>query len=335
MKISQTFHIFLSVTAMSLLSSMLLADTIMEKIEKGHLGEARDMIGQESSAAVRDGDLLFYQGLLESDGEESLRFLETAVRTGMAPENLERATYLTAQYYLADGNNEKAISTARAYLQRWENGRYRRQILRLASVAYEREAQVDNCHRLSNNLFQENRGEMYGALAEIDMARRLYLGKDYIEAQNICRRLTNSSYAEAAAPAMFMLSKYSIEQNRTDDAILYYNLMRERFDNAIGIDNLVDRFANLSNYGSDSNAERITGSVYSIQVGVFSSKGNAKNFANDMKKYGEKVEIDEKEISGRRYHVVYVGKFLNTQEALAFKTRLENAEGEAFQIVAR
>jgi len=319
----------------TLCASVVHGESILEKIERGRIDEARDEIGQASTAAVRDGNLLFFQALLEPNGETSRQFLDASMKAGLAPEHLERNVYLSAQYYLAEENYEKAIATARAYLQRWENGKYRSQILRLAWHAYNREGQRENASRLNNNLVRENRGGLYSHLAEIDRAYMMYRDKDYIEAQNICRRLTNSEYPEASSSAMYLLSKYAIEQNRIDDAILYYNLLRERFDNAVGLADLVDRFANLSGLAGDASAERITGSVYSIQVGVFSEKDNAEDYARHMKKYGEKVETDSKLVSGKKYYVVYVGKFLSTADALSFKTRLETAEGEAFQIIAR
>ncbi len=328
-------YIFSILTFLFLLAPVAGAEDILDKIEHGKIDEARDEIGQSSSAAIRNGNLLFYQALLEPNGETSQQFLDASMKAGLNPEYLERNVYLSAQQYLAEENYEKAIATARGYLQRWENGRYRPQILRLAWFAFDREKQRDNATRLNSNLMRENRGELYGYLAEIDKAYTLYRDKDYVEAQNICRRMTNSDYPEAAATAMYLLSKYAIEQNRIDDAILYYNLLKERFDNAVGLADLIDRFANLDNLTGDASAEKITGSSYSIQVGVFSEKDNAEDYAKHMKQYGEKVEIDDKRISGKKYYVVYVGKFLNTAEALSFKTRLEAAENEAFQIIAR
>ena len=86
---------------------------------------------------------------------------------------------------------------------------------------------------------------------------------------------------------------------------------------------------------NDQVAERITGTTYSVQVGVFSVGDNARNFAGRLKKYGEPVEINEKMISGKKYYVVYAGRFLSSEKAMAFKTRLESSEKEAFQVIAR
>lgn len=79
----------------------------------------------------------------------------------------------------------------------------------------------------------------------------------------------------------------------------------------------------------------MTGTVYSVQVGVFSVKDNAKKLAGRLKQYGEPTEISDRVISGKKYYVVYVGRFLSSEEAMVFKARLELSENEAFQVVAR
>jgi tetratricopeptide (TPR) repeat protein len=308
--------------------------SIIELIDEGKLEEARQEIGRLTTAAHRDGNLLYFQALLEPNGDTSYQFLEAAVRAGLDPEYLEDNTFLMARYFLAKGDFDKLMSTATAYLQRWENGKYRPQILRLAARAKVGLNQEERSQKYIASLIKENSGHLYGALGKVDDALRLYREKKYIEAQNICRRLANSSHDEAVVPALYMLSYYSIEQKRIDDAILYYNLLREGYPDAIGLDDLVDKFTRIERK-SDPSAEDIAGMVYSVQTGVFAEKDNAERMADRMKEYGEKVEIKEKTISGKDYYVVYVGRFKTTQQALALKTRLEASANEAYQVVAR
>ena len=172
-------------------------------------------------------------------------------------------------------------------------------MLRLQALANRIDGREDRADRLINNLIEENENSREGAIGRLDRARILYEEKKYIEAQNICRRLANTQYDEVIAPALYMLSYYSIEQKRIDDAILYYNLLKEGYPEAIGLDDLVDRFTQIDNQPQNRAAEEITGMFYSIQVGVFSVKDNANSLAKDMKKYGEKVEVKEKVISNK------------------------------------
>ena len=64
-------------------------------------------------------------------------------------------------------------------------------------------------------------------------------------------------------------------------------------------------------------------------------RDNARDMKKRMEKYDQQIEIKDKTISNKSYYVVYVGKFTSSDEAIAFKTRLESQENEAFQVVAR
>ncbi|MCP4705546.1 MAG: SPOR domain-containing protein, partial [candidate division Zixibacteria bacterium] len=78
-----------------------------------------------------------------------------------------------------------------------------------------------------------------------------------------------------------------------------------------------------------------TGTFYSVQVGVFSIRDNAKALSRSLKKYGKRIDVKEKEISDKNYYVVYVGRFKSTDEAIAFKAILEKSENQAYQVIAR
>ncbi|PKK83280.1 MAG: hypothetical protein CVT49_09275 [candidate division Zixibacteria bacterium HGW-Zixibacteria-1] len=308
---------------------------IIDLIKQGRLDEARQEVAAASTASRRDGTLLYYQAILEQDGIKSFQFLEAAFKAEVAPRFLEDDIYLMALYYLADGNLSKVASTAEAYLQRWESGRFRSEMQRLAAAAYARLDREESAKKLLNRLINENEGKQFGYAGKLDLAYQAYRKKNYVEAQNICRKLRQVEFDDVAAPALYLLSSYSIEQKRIDDAILYYNILREGFPHAVGRDDLIDRFGNFESVGSDRQAEEMTGTVYSVQVGVFSLKENAKKLADRMKQYGEKVEISDKIVSEKKYYVVYVGRFGSSQDAMSFKSRLEISENEAFQVVAR
>ncbi|MEW5924253.1 MAG: SPOR domain-containing protein [Candidatus Zixiibacteriota bacterium] len=308
---------------------------VIDLIKQGKLDEARREVAAASTATRRDGTILYYQALLEQDGAKSFQFLEAAFKAEIDPRFMEDDLYLMALYYMADGNMSRVASTAEAYLQSWESGRFRSEMQRLAAAAYARLDREESAKTMLNRLIKENDGKQQGYAGKLDQAYMAYRKKNYVEAQNICRKLRQTEFDDIAAPSLYMLSFYAIEQKRIDDAILYYNILREGFPHAVGRDDLIDRFGNFENVGNDRRAEEMTGTVYSVQVGVFSQRENAKNLAERMKQYGEKVEISDKIISEKKYYVVYVGRFGSSQEALSFKSRLELSENEAFQVVAR
>ena len=98
----------------------------------------------------------------------------------------------------------------------------------------------------------------------------------------------------------------------------------------------MDRLSAIAGgYDTGNTAEKLTGTFYAVKVGVFSSRENADRQADIFKKYKKPVDIREKRISGKNYHVVYVGRFQSYQDAYQFKSTLEATHGEVYQVVAR
>ena len=152
----------------------------------------------------------------------------------------------------------------------------------------------------------------------------------------ILRSLSREKSGEAVPLALYLLGVDAIERKRPDDAVFFYNLLREAYPSAVGLDDLVEQLGGLSDQVStDGRAEAITGTYYSIQVGVFSSRGNARRQADKFKAYDHKIDIKPKTISGKKYRVVYVGRFDSYEAARQFKSQLETTHGEAYQVVAR
>jgi tetratricopeptide (TPR) repeat protein len=57
---------------------------------------------------------------------------------------------------------------------------------------------------------------------------------------------------------------------------------------------------------------------YTIQAGAFSKISNAESLRKDFQKSGFFSEIKEKVVGGTNFHIVYVGKFKNDDEAYSF-----------------
>ncbi len=196
-------------------------------------------------------------------------------------------------------------------------------------------AGIERTTKLRSQLAKENPDTEFGQVGKLDQADELYSSKKFGEATKIYQKLVSSKHDNISAPATFMMARCALRENRVDDAIFRYNLLKEGYPNAVGLDDLMDDVSRIEKKSDDSRAEKITGTSYSIQAGVFSDKDNAKNLAGRLKQYGEPTELDRKMISGKEYYVVYVGKFQSMEKAMAFKARLEASEKEAFQVVAR
>ncbi len=114
------------------------ATEIVDMINRGDIDEALRQMEKSSSATHRDGTLLFARALLESDGNKSLQYLETAEKSGVDPEYQEEIVHLKILFQFTNGNYDDVVSLAESYLKKWENGHYRAEVLRMAAIAYER-----------------------------------------------------------------------------------------------------------------------------------------------------------------------------------------------------
>ena len=318
------------------LSQSARAESIFGLIQKGKLKEASDSLSKISTASSRDGNRLFYLSLIESNGEQSAKLMEAAIKASVSPIYLEQIQYKLAQYYFASGETYKFDEKIKQYRLRWENGLYLGEILRLAALSAQLKKNYDLSIRTTDKfllLFSRRDLNQQGT---IDKARIMMASNKKVGANELLRKLSHQKKGAGVAQALYMLASQAIKKNRIDDAVFYYNLLREEYPLSIGQNAIIERMMDASaKDASDVSAEKITGTFYSIQVGVFSKKSNAKKQRKLFKSYGKKIEIRNKKISGVRYHVVYVGKFQNYSEALSFKTSLEATHEELFQIIAR
>jgi tetratricopeptide (TPR) repeat protein len=313
----------------------LASSEIIELINRGEIEEARELIVKSTSASRRDGTILFAQALIEQNGARSMELLKAGESAGIDPEYKETAERLKADFYLAKHEYKQVGEIAGNYLKQYENGKYRNQMMRMAALSYELEGFPEKAENLRTKLAKENPDSEYGSIGKLDRASYLFNAKKYDETAKLCRKLSSSKADIISAPATYLLSLSVLKQGEVDNAIFHYNLLKEQYTDAIGLDELMDEMGQIESRMDDQNAEKITGTIYSIQAGVFSNRDNAKNLAKRMKQFGETVEIKDKNISGKKYFVVFVGKFSSTDKAMAFKSRLEKSEKEAFQVVAR
>jgi tetratricopeptide (TPR) repeat protein len=316
-------------------AGQLAAEDLMKMIGEGRLDDARRNIAGQSSASRRDGTLLYAQAMLEADGSNSFQFLQAAAEAALPPTLAQEEFYLSTLYFLAAERYGELADSAEVYLRRWENGKYRGVMLRMAALARSKTNQQDKSDRWYGLIIKEEPDGLYGGLARLDKFQFLYQQKKYDEARKIYRKLSGMKFEEVAVPALYLGSLMALEQNRIDDAIFDYNLLKEQYSKAIGMEDLEDRFSDIRATADNQSAEKITETIYSVQVGVFSIKANAETMVTRMKSYGQSVEKKEKIISGKKYFVVYVGRFTSSEKAMALKARLETAEKESFQVVAR
>ena len=312
------------------------ADSIYNLILDGRLTEARDSLRQLSTAALRDGDRLFYQALLENDADQAARLYNAALNAGVSPYHHEKIYLHLAQYHFMKGNYRHLGEHIQQYRARWENGRYTDQMLRFLAVVDEKEGAYESSIRQLDRYLTNFTDKEDPQLAELDKARVMNRYNKGIAAAELLRKLNLERSGPCVPPALYLLSMQAVGDGNTDMAIFYHSLLRESYPNAIGLDPLVDMISGVASYERvDTEAARRTGTIYSIQVGAFSSKANARKMESQFRNTDYGSEISSKDVAGQNYFVVYVGRFDSYEAAHAAKRSLESTRKEVFQVVAR
>ena len=330
------FRIILTTVLIVSIAGSVTADRIYTLIRQGKLAEAADSLSQLSTASRRDGNVLFFQSLLESDALQAVHWMEAALNTSVDAVYREEIFYRLAQYYFGTHQYTRLGDIVNDYQALWEEGKYASEMERF-SIAVDQQAGAyeSAIRQVDRYLLRYSSGKRY-QWGMIDKARLMLAFNKRIGAVKLLRKLSREKQGPAIPQSLYLLARDVIKRKRTDDAVFYYNILREGYPYAVGLDALVDRMSDMPAGDSESDAaEEATGTYYSVQVGVFSRKDNAKRQAELFKSYGHKVEIKKRKIADVTYRVVYVGHFRNFAQAVQFKKSLEASHNEAFRVVAR
>jgi hypothetical protein len=230
----------------------------------------------------------------------------------------------------------KLSETVADYRSRWETGRYRGEMQRLSVLTDGLSKEYESALRQCDRYLMDNSSGDKQHWGLVDKARILSAHGMEIGAGETLRQLSRSKKGVGVPQSLYLLGMQAIARNKVDDAIFFYNMLREAYPAAVGLDQLQVGLGGMKPRASSNNkAEALTGTYYSVKVGVFSESANARKQADKFKESGQKVDIERRRISGRDYQVVLVGRFDDYDEATRFKLRLEAAHHETYQVVAR
>jgi hypothetical protein len=155
-------------------------------------------------------------------------------------------------------------------------------------------------------------------------------------ASKLLKKLSQEQSGAAIPIALAMLAERAAKAGQTDEAVRYFSLLKEGYPHAIGLSTLAEIVGDLPDQPTkDTQAEKLTGTYYAIRVGIFAQKENADRQADRCR--GDKLSfsIDTKDVGGKLYYVVYVGRFRSFAEAESAKEQLESDFGETYQVTAR
>ncbi len=320
------------------------SSNIYSLIANGDLREAEDSLSNVSTASTRNGDLLFCASLLERDADQAVRLMEAALGAAVAPTHRERIYHRLAQYRFIQGDYEALGKIVAEYMAMFESGRHRDEMQRYSVIVDEYGGDLESALRQADRYavsFGKGRKAQWG---QIDKARVMLANRKRIGAVSVLRKLSREKGGPGVAPALYYLTLDAVEARRADDAVFFYNILRDSYPSAVGLDALIERMSDLTPGETPSAPEPrvetkpepvVFTIVQSARSGLFRVPAHAENPAATFGSYGRPVDVKIKKIAGKSYHVVYVGRFADFKEAQKFKWTLEEKHGEVFQVISR
>ncbi len=312
------------------------AENVYSLIKQGRLAEAKDSLSQRSSALNRNGDDLFFLSMLDESADKSAQLMEASLRASVSASFRQEIYFRLAHYYFIKRDFRLLKKTVDDYLSKWENGKYRSEMFRFRVYFEENKKNFNSAIKeIDRYLMEYTRDDNY-QYGLIDKARIMYRYRKFVGANKLLRNLSREKSGPGVPLALYALATDAIKNKKTDDAVFFYNIHRDGFPHSIGLDATIDKLSGMTTSGDrDNRAEEYSGTFYSVQVGVFSSKSNANNFSKSFKTYNKKIDIKSKKISDKKYYVVFVGHFSTYNLAYNFKETLESKHREVFQVIAR
>jgi tetratricopeptide (TPR) repeat protein len=312
------------------------AEDISSLISQGRIDEAREALDRLSRDSAETGNALYFRALIETDAAQSAVLLERALTRKPDERFRNEIVFRLAQYYVVTEDLSRAAKLIDAQPVKpsvvWGD-----ELSRLRILASEQSRSLSDARKRLDQLQSTMTGPDGARWWLVDQARLSSAEGKPKAAANALQALVRQKSGPGLPQALYVLCSDAVNKGRADDAVRWFNLLKESYPNAVGLDVLMDKLGGMSSPESkpDTRAEAATGTFYSVKVGVFSSRENASAQADKFRVSKVKVEVVQKNIGGKKYATVFVGRYKSYDEAEKACRQFESQTGEQYQVVAR
>lgn len=312
------------------------AQDIYSLIQTGRLDEAREALGDKAGQIASDGDLMFFAALLEPEADSAAQLFGAALTNSIQERFVEQCYLKLVQITSILGQHDKTVQWSLEYAKRYPAGEFVPEVSRLQALALSKTSHPDQALELIDRLLKRKLDSHETQQGLLDKARLLTeLGKP-VGAASILKRITKEAEGEALPPALDMLANTNLQTGKTEEAGRYYALLFEGYPLAVGLATLESKISAAPAPAAKSDqAETLTSTFYSVKVGVFAAADNARAQAALFKNSGSPVEIQQRTIKGKVYHVVFVGRLQSYEAAAQLRATLQQQTGERYEVVTR
>ena len=312
-------------------------DDITRLYQAGELDKTKSILLNQLEENEKDPEILFHLAMLEKKGELSREYLEDVITLFPAWENSEGAGLLICKYEFSKGLHLTAVDLAGRLHKEFPLSQMLPEILWISGCAFLAANQPDSALLWFDKIGELFPASGWAAWAGLCRGDCLFAGKKYDSAVVEYRKVLDEyGDSEVFAFALSGLIGCFTQLEDSENALLYYNLLKERYPHSLEtVRGPSERIVPASEGKDKTRAERVAGVRYTIQLGVFAKRENARNLRSHFEKQGYSVSLGSKIISGKKYYVVRLGSFTSYDKALSLKKKLESQTKESYRIVIK
>ncbi len=312
-------------------------DDIMRLYQAGELDKIKSILLNRLEENEKDPEILFYLAMFEERGELSRKYLDDVMALFPDWRNSEGAGLLICKYEFSKGLHLTTVNLAGRFEKDLPLSQMLPEVLWTSGTSFLAANKPDSALLWFDKIVESFPTSSWAGWAQLCRGDCFVASKKYDSAVVEYRKVLNEyEDSEAFAFALSGLIQCFTQLEDSENALLHYNLLKERYPNFLeSVGSQSKSMVSAGEGKHQTQAERVAGVSYTIQLGVFAKRENARNLRSHFEKQGYSVNVRSKIISGKKYYVVRLGSFTSYEEALELKKKLESQTKESYRIVIK
>ncbi len=305
--------------------------------QRGEPDQVQRVLLESSPEPERNSESLLLLGRTEPRGELSQEYLEEVLGQGEKGPVSQQAYLLTCKYEFSKGMHLAAADLVDGLEAKFPQSEILPEALWISGSSFLAVQKPDSALLRFNEILTRFPGSTWAAWAQLSVGDCFLESRYFDRAASAYNRILEyNKDSEVFAFALSGLIECYGEWGDSEKALLYYNLLKEKFPQWVESATIPLRAEKQTAESEEpGRAERLAGVRYTIQLGVFGVAENALRLKAQFEKQGHPVRIETKVIGGKSYSVVQLGSFVSYREASDLKKRLEAQTGESYRVVIR
>lgn len=332
--------VLLFVLIIFLRSSLLFCQTLDQAEAdylSGELDEAKQILLKLRGEQRESPRILFLLGKTEEKGDLSEQYLQEVINRRGEWVDCDGAWLLMCKYQFSKGMHVTTADLSKALWEGFPESDLRPEALWFSGCSFLAMEKTGAALAEFDRMLMSCAESPWAPWAQLSRGDCLFLDQDYGQAIGEYHKVLDGYRDSEAFPlALSGLVRCYSRLDDSEKALLYYNLLKERFPLSVeSVEMFLRELEYRGEAEEESRAEEVAGVKYTVQLGVFGVEENAARLRSRLEKQGYRVRIRSKIIGGKKYSVVQIGSFTSYQEALGLKRRLESQTGESYRVVIK